>query len=419
MERVVFFGGHSDAGFFVHSVNTYYQGVDVDGSKVKLKPRNIEVIDDDEIRALGRFSLIVPVLDEWRLAEPGHLQNLFRPAIVDAINGQSCKLLLDFSNESGTKDMLKKLTDLLKTFGIKSPSGCWLLCQNRSICGASGHGLITAVPYDFFLLAGVFASRQVLSAGVMQSLTSAIESNSKPYRLTCLNATPRLHRVHALLEAIDLGLISAAWYQADAEIKLPYISMTSLDDTKGSPLSIPEVSRYLESCHRAHLLPHLEWLQRILPLRVDSLSEKGNHLAAKILTEHYLNADMSVVTETGVNSGVKRITEKTIKVLAIGHPFVVIGHTNSVAMAKELGFSVMEEVIDHSYDTIDNPSERIHSAILSAKDFLSRLDGNTPMASQVSQLASQNMAWACNGFSDSYWSSHVLPVLRLLQIVSP
>ena len=151
-------------------------------------------------------------------------------------------------------------------------------------------------------------------------------------------------------------------------------------------------------------------------MKADQLSEKGNQLATKVILEHYLETNLSIVTETGIDEGIERITEKTVKALCHGHPLVIVGHENSVRIAKSLGFSLMDDFIDHSYDSINEPISRIHCAIGSAKEFLGLLRTNKLSCEEISAHTDHNVTWATDGFLVFYWGQYVKPILSILRL---
>jgi len=53
------------------------------------------------------------------------------------------------------------------------------------------------------------------------------------------------------------------------------------------------------------------------------------------------------------------LTEKTMKPLALRHPYISLSCLNSVALLKESGFESYENLFDESYDSIDPYTSRI------------------------------------------------------------
>ena len=92
----------------------------------------------------------------------------------------------------------------------------------------------------------------------------------------------------------------------------------------------------------------------------------------------YEKSFCSIVTETfffqdpyyGLDSFM--ITEKTIKPIANGHPFILVAQPYSLRFLKELGFKTFDKWWDESYDTIEDGNlrlEKIKEVILEISKF--------------------------------------------------
>ena len=55
-------------------------------------------------------------------------------------------------------------------------------------------------------------------------------------------------------------------------------------------------------------------------------------------------------------------TEKTVKPIRAGMPFVIVGCQKFLYRLKKMGFKTFHPIIDESYDLIDNKLERVKSA---------------------------------------------------------
>jgi len=105
----------------------------------------------------------------------------------------------------------------------------------------------------------------------------------------------------------------------------------------------------------------------LLPKHLDiDLSKKGlreNQVCwSKINTEFY-NTRFSLVQETEVGNISNRYTEKTLKCLTIGHPFIVAGNYQVLKLLKQDGFKSFSPHINEQYDEILNTKDRT-SAVL-------------------------------------------------------
>ncbi len=90
-------------------------------------------------------------------------------------------------------------------------------------------------------------------------------------------------------------------------------------------------------------------------------------------------AELFVVTETEMEGpGLRRLTEKTLKALGSGLPFVVFGNAGVIGGLRDLGFDVFDDLLDHGYDALADPAARFAAAQGATLRFLARPPGFTP-----------------------------------------
>lgn len=88
----------------------------------------------------------------------------------------------------------------------------------------------------------------------------------------------------------------------------------------------------------------------------------------------YKDSFIEIVTETTYEEECFLITEKTANVfLACNFPIIFNGK-NSIDFLRKMGFDMFDDIIDHSYDTITDPIEKMHVAIKNNKDLLTDSD---------------------------------------------
>ena len=87
-------------------------------------------------------------------------------------------------------------------------------------------------------------------------------------------------------------------------------------------------------------------------------------------------AFLSLVTESEMRADVSRFTEKTLKALINGMPFLVAGNRGTLAALRALGFESFAPLIDESYDDIAEPGARLAACLAEFR----RLMALTPAA---------------------------------------
>jgi predicted MPP superfamily phosphohydrolase len=192
--------------------------------------------------------------------------------------------------------------------------------------------------------------------------------NSKTTFLS-LNRNNRIHRAMlvSLLYGIDLesnGLIS--WmYKDQVDDLIPKDSWVFNDDqqhikqlfengfkkVKNSQLSINDNKDIYKTSNN------------------DNVSNFKN-----VLSNYYQNTFVEIVSETTYTEKAYLLTEKTLNsIYGCCFPIMISGQ-GSVAFLREMGFDVFDDVINHNYDTIDNPIDRLYSAINDNLELLSNND---------------------------------------------
>ena len=108
----------------------------------------------------------------------------------------------------------------------------------------------------------------------------------------------------------------------------------------------------------------------------------------------YQQSWFSVVTETEMLDRPARITEKALKPLLNGHPFIVFGNPGSLALIRRLGFVTFPELVDESYDEEPDPARRFELAFAQLRR-LCRLD-EAELAQMIGGMRDKlvfNMSW--------------------------
>jgi hypothetical protein len=118
----------------------------------------------------------------------------------------------------------------------------------------------------------------------------------------------------------------------------------------------------------------------------------SNNLADDISAHLYKRSLFSVVTESDYDDdSMKRITEKTIKAFALGHPTIIVGNPHSLELVKDLGFRIFEDVINPEYDLINNPARRLEVILANIdKLALSACQNSREFAAKIYETSKYN-----------------------------
>lgn len=78
---------------------------------------------------------------------------------------------------------------------------------------------------------------------------------------------------------------------------------------------------------------------------------------------HYTDTIFNIITETTFENNSLNLTEKSFKAIANCHPYLVIGDVNTNKHIKDLGFELYDDLIDYSFDSIDDNGVRLNTAL--------------------------------------------------------
>jgi len=97
------------------------------------------------------------------------------------------------------------------------------------------------------------------------------------------------------------------------------------------------------------------------PYTCDTLTPEQHNDHHLIETNHFTDSYCNIILETHFDadgSGGAFLTEKTFKAIKHGQPFVVVGCAGSLSALRDLGYRTFDHVVDNSYDTIQDNTER-------------------------------------------------------------
>jgi hypothetical protein len=222
------------------------------------------------------------------------------------------------------------------------------------------------IRYDYFI--NVFLKYEH-NLQQMARLDELYNQPDKPYKFLFLNGATRTHRKYLWQRFRQLGLLDQAlWTMLDSR------------PARWGEMKLIEngVDLFSEITPIQHLPSKYEYSQyRDTELTVDPSKPKfvKHDLFKNTWGEVYLQAEpyrdtyFSVVTETvfGESSHSFR-TEKIVKPLAMGHPWIAVANAGYYRDLQNLGFRTFSHVIDESFDQIDSPMARAERIITIVKD---------------------------------------------------
>ena len=120
--------------------------------------------------------------------------------------------------------------------------------------------------------------------------------------------------------------------------------------------------------------------------------DKNNSLptaSADYCTQDYQQTAIEVVLETLFDDDRLHLTEKSLRPIACGQPFILAATAGSLAYLRSYGFKTFGSVFDESYDTITDPVERL-SAIVNLMNNIKNSSNRLEMYQQLQAIADFN-----------------------------
>jgi len=100
-------------------------------------------------------------------------------------------------------------------------------------------------------------------------------------------------------------------------------------------------------------------------------NQTNSTASADYCTEDYQQTQIEVVLETLFDDARWHLTEKTLRPIACGHPFILASTPGSLKYLRSYGFETFGELIDETYDSIQDPVQRLQAIVESMKQLMS------------------------------------------------
>jgi hypothetical protein len=174
----------------------------------------------------------------------------------------------------------------------------------------------------------------------------------------------------------NFNIYSRAW-SGTREYRLKFLEML--------------IKHNLDSCSRISFcdtdnLHYTQYQYNNQDFQVHDLSQLcsstiSSHSSASYDVDHYAQCAIDVVLETLFDDDRLYLTEKILRPIACGKPFILAGTHGSLEYLKSYGFKTFDSIIDERYDTIIDPLKRLESIV----DVMNSINKLSPQARQQQQ----------------------------------
>lgn len=272
-------------------------------------------------------------------------------------------VILDMSTEGPDNIMLKDSITLLSKYLSIHALQVIIISQrvkieNGAITADSDNELnsLSRVYGDTFAWEAQLQSESIKG---ITNLGEMVAKDSIKKQFICMNNAHRPHRLVVYAFLYSTGIIDNAYFSFSTKVPKKggiIDSESSLKKALNSAYSIfPEYKKSLD-----HLISESPDLSR----RIDDVGSIAHtkDLIWKIPFYAYSSSFINIVTETSFSKSIyNRFTEKSIKPLLVGRPFIVLGNPNTLLNLRDLGFMTFPEIINEGYDSIADPVGRLNA----------------------------------------------------------
>jgi hypothetical protein len=139
---------------------------------------------------------------------------------------------------------------------------------------------------------------------------------------------------------------------------LVQLSLQEHCQTTVNPIE-PELGVHYDS----HQFRNPAWRPQTVIENYFPISNAHSHYSAEFDIKDYESTDIEVVLETLFDDDRLHLTEKSLRPIACGQPFILAGTHGSLEYLRSYGFKTFSDIWDESYDLIEDPQKRLHAII--------------------------------------------------------
>jgi hypothetical protein len=136
-------------------------------------------------------------------------------------------------------------------------------------------------------------------------------------------------------------------------------------------MRVSPVDSTIDKHYDLHHFKHPYWRPRNVIEKHFPLCEAESHYSADFDITDYENTDIEVVLETLFDDLRLHLTEKTLRPIAMGQPFILAGTYGSLKYLHSYGFKTFSDCWDESYDMMSDSIERMNKIIEVMSDIVS------------------------------------------------
>ena len=172
-----------------------------------------------------------------------------------------------------------------------------------------------------------------------RSMPTVYHSQERSKKFTALVRTHKEWRAYTMARLWSKGLHESGYFGYNNQI------------------TVEEDINPIDTSKLGSLKHHTEFFLKLAPFHCDLLTPDEHADMKYTVGLHHSDAYFNFVIESNL-TGPVRLTEKVFKAIKNCQPFVIAGAGGSVQQLREMGYRTFDSVVDHSYDSIEDPTLR-------------------------------------------------------------
>ena len=137
--------------------------------------------------------------------------------------------------------------------------------------------------------------------------------------------------------------------------------MINLNLQKHCKTSVNPIEPELGIHYETHNFKNPTWRPQTVLENYFPISDAHSHYSADFDIEDYESTEIEVVLETLFDDDRLHLTEKSLRPIACGQPFILAGTHGSLEYLRSYGFITFGDIWNEHYDSIEDPKERLNA----------------------------------------------------------
>lgn len=199
-----------------------------------------------------------------------------------------------------------------------------------------------------------------------------------------------------------LFLTYARGWSGTREYRLKFLELLINNNLKDQVVtSVQPVDLETNIHYQQHTYQNPNWKPTVTLENHYSVSNITPEYSADFDLKDYENTEIEIVLETLFDDSRLHFTEKILRPIALGQPFILMGAHGGLEYLRNYGFKTFSELWSETYDTIEDPQERMQ-AVIDLIKHISQLDlaQQAEVLQKAKQIADYNKT---RFFSDEFF----------------